>query len=168
MVRHVSGKPFYLVTKCVVLNIIVHYSNPSVIGNFCLKCTKNIHAMHEKPLGRGSRLWPWRWRSRSLIMNRVLAHTIMHSWYEYGKCSLNRSGVITLTRWWRRQTQMTIPLRPESRGLMKQKIRISYTMWWHHHRPPQPVLYRKWLAWISQMSLFPMKKIVLHHTFLPR
>ena len=32
-------------------------------------------------------------------MIRVLAHTMMHIWCEYGECNLNRSGVITLTRY---------------------------------------------------------------------
>ena len=31
-------------------------------------------------------------------MNWDLAHTMMHTWCEYGECSLNRSGVVRLTR----------------------------------------------------------------------
>ena len=31
------------------------------------------------------------------IMNRVLAHNMMHNRCKYGECSLNRSGVFALT-----------------------------------------------------------------------
>ena len=58
----------------------------------------NIHTMHAKPLGWGSRLWPRRWRSKSPIMSRVLAATMMHILCEYGECSLNCPGVFALTR----------------------------------------------------------------------
>ena len=58
-------------------------------------------------------------------INKVLATTLMHLWCEYGECSLNRSEVILLTRWWKqtirqtegrtdRHTQMTtLPFWPE-------------------------------------------------------
>ena len=61
----------------------------------------------------------YRWWSRSPMMNRILAATMMNTWRELGECGL--SGVITLIRWWIQtdgwtdgKTQMmTIPLRPE-------------------------------------------------------
>ena len=45
-----------------------------------------------------SRSWPWRWRPRPPMMNRFLAHTMMHIWCEYGECSLSGSWIIVLTR----------------------------------------------------------------------
>ena len=57
-------------------------------------------------------LWPrpWRGRSRSPIINRVLAPTTMHKWWQYGEWGLNHSGVIILTTWWK-QTETDLDRR---------------------------------------------------------
>ena len=59
--------------------------------------------------------------------NRIFAPTMMHTWCKYGECSLNRSWVIVLTRWYDVEGQGH-DLKDEGQGHdLKMKVKVTST-----------------------------------------